>query len=129
MGSRGAFLSVEANDFSFIDGGQHYKSIGVLSNNQNVKVLVQNSRNVKAPEYSHTQERVYAIVKDGVLKHLAFYDSDHRQSACVDFCHAHKGIQPHRHEYLNHGKNALGVYPTDSELSLAKQIRKEFHLK
>ena len=66
MGSRGAFINVNINNFSFTVGGQHYKTLGVLSNNSNVKVIVQDSNNVKAPEYSHTADRIYAIVKKGV---------------------------------------------------------------
>lgn len=37
MGSRGAFVDVDAGNFSFNDGGQHYKSIGELSSDPNVK--------------------------------------------------------------------------------------------
>ena len=32
MGSRGAFINVNINDFSFTEGGQHYKTLGILSN-------------------------------------------------------------------------------------------------
>ena len=41
MGSRGAFVNVNTGDFIFKEGGQHYKSIGILSDNPNVKVIVQ----------------------------------------------------------------------------------------
>ena len=68
MGSRGAFVSVDLGNFAFKAGGQHYKSLGTLSSNSNVKVIVQDSNNVKAPEFSHTEGRIYAIVKDGQLK-------------------------------------------------------------
>ena len=105
MGSRGAFINVNINNFSFTEGGQHYKTLGVLSNNSNVKVIVQDSNNVKAPEYSHTANRIYAVIKKGELKHLAYYDENHKQAISIDFSHAHKGIQPHRHIYLSHNKN------------------------
>ena len=65
MGSRGAFVNVNTGDFIFKEGGQHYKSIGILSDNPNVKVIVQDSNNVKAPEFSHTAGRIYAVVKEG----------------------------------------------------------------
>ena len=129
MGSRGAFVNVNKDDFSFVEGGQHYNSIGCLSSNPNVKVLIQDSNNVKAPEFSHTSERIYAIVKDGKLKHLAYYDEKHRQSMSIDLAHPHNGIQPHRHVYLSHNKKDPGVPPTKEELALIKKIRKEFHLK
>ena len=48
MGSRGAFVDVSSGDFSFKEGGQHYKSIGILSSNPNVKFIIQDSSNVKA---------------------------------------------------------------------------------
>lgn len=55
-------------------------------------------------EFSHTSERIYAIVKDGKLKHLAYYDKKHRQSVSIELAHPHNGIQPHRHVYLSHNK-------------------------
>ena len=129
MGSRGAFINVNINNFSFTVGGQHYKTLGVLSNNSNVKVIVQDSNNVKAPEYSHTADRIYAIVKKGELKHLAYYDENHKQAVSIDFSHAHKGVQPHRHVYLSHNKNDPGIPPTVNEIKLINQIKKEFNLK
>lgn len=129
MGSRGAFVDVDRGYFSFKDGGQHYKSIGTLSTNPNVKVIVQDSKRVKAPEYSHTPGRVYAVVKDGVLKHVAYYNQSHEQAVSIDLSHDHKGVQPHRHVHLNHDKNSPGVPPTSSERDLINRIKREFHLK
>ena len=129
MGSRGAFVDVNKGNFDFKEGGQHYKSLGVLNSNHNVKVLVQDSNNVKAPEYSHTAGRIYAIVKDGRLKHLAYYDDNHKQSVSIDFEHPHQGIVPHRHVYMSHNKTDPGVPPTAAEKALIKKIKKEFHLK
>lgn len=129
MGSRGAFESVDTGNFTFKTGGQHYKSIGVLSSNSNVKVIVQDSTNVKAPEYSHTAGRIYAVVKDGKLKHLAYYDENHNQSVSIDLAHAHQGVQPHKHIYMSHNKNDPGMSPTANEIILINQIKKEFHLK
>lgn len=129
MGSRGSFVDVNSGDFTFVAGGQHYKSIGILSSNPNVKVIVQDSSNVKAPEFSHTPGRIYAIVKDGTLKHLAYYDENHNQAISIDLAHAHHGVQPHRHVYMSHDKNDPGVPPTPTEMELINKIKKEFHLK
>ena len=129
MGSRGAFVNVDKKDFSFKEGGQRYKSLGTLSSNPNVKVIVQDSNNVKAPEYSHTAGRVYAVVKDGVLKHLAYYDQEHNQVVSIDLSHPHQGVMPHRHVHLNHDKNSPGKPPTALEKDLINKIKKEFHLK
>lgn len=128
MGSRGAFVDVNVGDFAFKEGGQHYKSLGILKENPNVKIIIQDSNNVKAPEFSHTPGRIYAVVKDGRLKHLAYYDENHNQAVSIDFEHEHKGVKPHRHEYLNHDKNASGVPPTQAEKELIKKIKKEFKL-
>ena len=129
MGSRGSFEDVDIGNFTFIEGGQHYKSIGVLSSNVNVKVIVQDSNNVKAPEYSHTAGRIYAVVKNGQLKHVAYYDENHKQSVSIDLTHAHKGVKPHRHVYLSHNKDNPGVPPTKAEMKLIKQIKQEYHLR
>ena len=129
MGSRGAFVDVGTGNFTFVSGGQHYKSLGVLQDNPNVKIIIQDTNNVKAPEFSHTPGRVYAVVKDGELKHLAYYDENHKQAVSIDFAHAHKGVQPHRHVYLSHNKSDPGVPPTAAEQALANRIKKEFHLK
>lgn len=129
MGSRGAFVNVNKGEFSFADGGQHYKSLGSLSSNPNVKVIMQDSNAVKAPEYSHTAGRIYAVVKNGELKHLAYYDDTHKQSVSIDLSHEHKGVKPHRHVYLCHNKNASGIPPTAEETDLIKKIKKEFHLR
>jgi len=129
MGSIGAFVSVSEGNFNFNNGGQHYKSLGVLSSNPNVKVIIQDSNNVKAPEFSHTAGRVYAVVKDGRLKHLAFYDENHKQTVSIDFEHAHQGVMPHRHVNMSHNKNDPGIPPTADEQILINKIKKEFHLK
>ena len=38
MGSRGAFINVDLNNFDFKLGGKHYKTIGVLKSNSNVRI-------------------------------------------------------------------------------------------
>ncbi len=124
--------SLQAEDlgnFTFKEGGQHYKSIGTLRGDSNVKVIIQDSNAVKAPEFSHTPGRVYAVVKDGQLKHVAYYDENHKQAVSIDLAHPHKGVQPHRHVYLSHNKNDPGIPPTDAETALIKKIKKEFQLK
>ena len=129
MGSRGAFVDVNTGNFSFVQGGQHYMSLGSLSSNPNVKVIIQDSNAVKAPEYSHTPGRIYAVVKNGELKHLAYYDDAHKQAVSIDLAHDHKGVQPHRHVYLSHNKNDPGIPPTAEEYNIIKMIKKEFHLR
>lgn len=124
MGSRGAFVNVNDGDFRFKEGGITYHSIGEI---ENVKVLVRDKGASKAPEFSHTENRVYAIIQNGELKHLAWYDENHNQSICIDFLHPHDGLKPHKHLYLNH--SGKGIPITEEELILANKIRRRFRVK
>lgn len=124
MGSRGAFVDVSISDFTFNEGGQKYHSLGEVDG---VKVLVEDAKNVKAPEYSHTENRIYAIIKDGELKHISYYDENHNQVKVVDYQHEHYGMKPHVHLNLNH--NDKGISPTKEDIEIAKKIRKRFNLK
>ena len=129
MGSRGAFVNVSSGDFSFVERGQRYSSIGTLISDRNVKVLVQNSGAVKAPEYSHTANRVYAVVQNGMLKHVTFYDDSHNQVKSIDLLHDHGigKVRPHIHYNLDHSDDGIPI--SDSDRILIKRIKKEFHLK
>ena len=51
MGSRGSMVSVKTSNFTFREAGRIYRKVGMVGN---IKVLVQTSGSVKAPEYSHT---------------------------------------------------------------------------
>lgn len=124
MGGRGAFVDVSAGDFNFVEGGQTYKSIGEV---EGVKVLMKTSGSVKAPEFSHTENRTYAIVQDGALKHISFYDENHRQVASIDLQHSHFGVQPHKHFNLDH--NDKGIPITKEEQKLIDTIRRRYNLK
>lgn len=75
MGSRSSFKNVHSGDFSFVDGGKTFRSVGGFDN---VKILVKESGSVKAPEFSHTQ-------------------------------HAHHGVQPHKHLYLDHSDKGIPI--------------------
>ena len=126
MGSRGAFVSVDTGNFSFVSNGQNYFSVGELSTNPNVKILLQARGSVKAPEFSHTEGRIYAIVQDGRLKHVTFYDDKHLQAVSIDLTIPHYRLLPHKHLYLDHD-TALPI--SDAEKRLIEQIRKEYNLR
>ncbi len=126
MGSRGAFVDVNAGDFTFVDSGQTFNSIGEVDG---VKVLVRTAGySVKAPEYSHTANRTYAVIQDGKLKHLTFYDENHNQYASIDLLHEHgsKRLKPHKHLYLDHTDDGIPI--NDSELKLINKIKRRFNL-
>ena len=129
MGSRGAFVDVSSGNFSFVEGGQKYFSLGTLSTNSNIKVLVQKSGAVKAPEFSHTADRVYAVVQNGMLKHVSFYDENHNQVKSIDLLHGHgkDRVKPHIHYNLNHTDGGIAI--SNSDRVLIDRIKKEFHLK
>jgi len=95
-------------------------SIGMIDN---VKVLVQTSGAVKAPEYSHSANRIYAIIQNGQLKHIAFYDKNHNQVKSIDLMHKHNGLIPHVHYNLKHGAND-GKPLTSEDIKLIKKIKK-----
>lgn len=124
MGSRGSFEDVSSGNFNFVDGGQTYKSIGEVDG---VKVLVKTSGSVKAPEYSHTANRVYAIIQDGALKHLTFYDENHNQSVSIDLLHSHHGVQPHKHLNLDHSDKGIAI--TKEEQAIVDKIRRRYNLR
>lgn len=125
MGSRGAFENVNTGNFTFVDGGQTFNSIGEVDG---VKVLVRaDGYSVKAPEYSHTENRIYAIVQGDRLKHLTFYDDDHKQTVSIDLSHEHRGVKPHKHYNLDHTDDGIPI--NESELKLINKVKRRFNLK
>lgn len=63
----------------------------------NIKVLECPGTSVKESEYSHTENRIYAIMQKGELKHIAFYNDKHELVKSIDFQHYHDGIKLHVH--------------------------------
>ncbi len=123
MGSRGAFVGVDSGDYRFVDDGQTYFSLGEVDG---VKVIMRPKGSVKAPEYSHTANRTYAIVQDGKLKHLTFYGYDHKQEKSIDLLHSHHGLIPHKHLHLNHSDRGIPI--TFEEEKLIQKIKRRFGL-
>lgn len=126
MGSRGAFVNVANGDFSFNENGQTYYSVNEWPE-KGIKLLVRPNESVKAPEFSHSPERIYAILQKGRLKHLVFYGKNHKQTVCIDLTHSHHGVQPHKHLNLNH--NDQGISLSAEEQSLINDLKRKFHLK
>lgn len=124
MGGRGAFVDVSSGDFNFVEGGQTYQAIGEVDG---VEVLIRTSGSVKAPDYSHTANRIYATVQNGTLKHLSFYDKNHNQVVSIDLQHSHHGIQPHKHLNLDHTDNGIPI--SKEEQALVDKIRRRYNLK
>ena len=124
MGGRGSFVNVNLNDFRFVEGGKTFTKVGEVDN---IKILVRDgNRSVKAPEYSHTEDRIYAIIQDGRLKHIAFYGPDHKQERVIDFGHEHgfNHVRPHVHENMMHIKNESGTPPSKSDIAIIDKVIK-----
>ena len=120
MGSRGAFVNVNAGNYNFTENGQKYTTVGQIGN---IQILsMGETKNVKAPEYSHSPNRVYVTMKDGKIKHISFYDNEHKQIKVIDFEHSHYGIRPHIHFNLDHSDN--GIPLTQSDIDLIKKIKR-----
>ena len=120
MGSRGAFNDVDKGDFSFVDNGQIYMSLGT-DPKTGVKYLVQNEGSVKIPDYSHSSDRIYAVVQDGEVKQIGIYHN-HIKIISIDLKHWHNGIKPHVHTDLFHIMDARK--PNGKEQLLIEAVEK-----
>jgi len=123
MGSRGAFIDVNRSNFNFTENGQHYEKIGEIAG---VQILNQTYGAVKAPEYSHSSNRIYAVIQSGKLKHLTFYDENHKQVKSIDFGHPHgiNKVVPHVHYNMVHDNKELGTSPSESDWQLINKVKK-----
>ena len=124
MGGRGSFINVDTNDFRFVENGKTFSKVGEIDN---IHILVRDKKySVKAPEYSHTENRIYAIIQDGKIKHISFYDENHKQVRVIDFGHEHgfNHVKPHVHENMQHIKNEGGTPPSKSDLEIIEKVNK-----
>lgn len=124
MGGRGSFVNVNNNDFSFTENGQTYFTIGEVGD---VQVLVrQRPFSVKAPEFSHSESRIYAIVQKNEIKCIAYYGEDHKQKRLVEFNHEHgkNRVKPHVHFNMIHDNNEPGTPADEKDLEYFNKITK-----
>lgn len=124
MGGRGAFKNIDSKDFTFVEGGQTYVKVGEVAG---VEVLIRKGKlSVKAPEYSHSASKIYAILQDGEIKHLSFYDENHKQVKLIDFMHTHgiNHVKPHVHFNMTHVKNEPGTSPSVEDYAIIEKINK-----
>ena len=124
MGGRGAFVNVDLKDFRFNNGSedmrQTFHTIGEIDG---VQIIVREKGfSVGAPEYSHSASRIYAIVQKGKLKHLVFYDENHKFVKSIDFGHKHGELKQHVHyDYMHRGKYGP---PTEEDLKIIRKIER-----
>ena len=122
MGGRGAFKNVASKDFAFVENGQTYIKVGEVDG---VELLVRKGNlSVKAPEYSHSANKVYATLQNGQLKHLSFYDENHQQYKTIDFMHEHgtDHVKPHVHYNMQHIKDEKGTAPSSTDFEIINKI-------
>lgn len=106
MGGRGAFINVDMNEFTFIENGQIYHTIGF---EDNVKYIIQDDHKggKKIPDYSHSDNGIYVLIAKGKIKQIGIYE-DHRKIKSIDLLHTHKNkitgeiLNWHYHDDLNH---------------------------
>ena len=122
MGSRNAFIDIEKGNFTFIEDGQTFETIGWIDDCE--LITITSGKSIKAPEFSHNNT-YYAVIQDNKLKHLATYNDDHRQIRCVDFGHRHDGNQPHIHLYLDHSTASSVNSLVDKEKDIINKIIKK----
>lgn len=116
-------LKRDLGNFHFKEGGQNYHSVGEVDE---IQVIIQDSGSVKAPEYSHTANRSYAIVQNGKLKHLTFYDETHSQVVSIDLMHQHHGLYLLRH---NNHSGDYSIVKIEHEINVEGEHRQEDAIK
>lgn len=121
MGGRGAFLNVDKGDFRFCTNGQVYHTIGHVDD---IEIIQRDGKtSVCPPELSHKPNQKYAVVKNGKLKYISFYDKNHKQIKCIDLLHRHNHMFEHYHVNLMHD-NEHTFRATQEDINLANKIRK-----
>lgn len=106
MGSRGAFVDFYNNNFSFIENGQKYITLGI-DEDVGVKYLIQTEGSVKVPDFSHSADTIYAVIQKGQIKSIGVYEN-HIKIKSYDLQHTHyvpelnKTLGHHYHTDLHH---------------------------
>lgn len=126
MGGRGAFKNVNIGDFTFIDGGQVYHTVGF---DEGIKYLVQEEGRggQKVPDYSHAENTIYVLLSKGKVKSIGVYEN-HNKVKSYDLLHTHyeptlnKKLGWHYHTDLEHKAPAHEL--SQSEIEFVQKILK-----
>lgn len=128
MGSRGAFINIDQQDFRFKDGGKIYTTIKLY---KNIQILIQQKGSVKVPDFSHSSNAIYAILQNGEIKGIGIYEN-HEKVKSIDLKHQHTNDdgeifkEGHYHTDLFHSNIAFPLSKEDKELvGLIKKLTKE----
>lgn len=123
MGSRGAFVNIDDNNYNFVDGGQLYKTI-YFDKENDIKILKQSKGSIKVPDYSHTGDVIYAVFQKGKVKSIGIYKK-HIKIASIDLFHSHTNkdgtmFENHVHLDLSHKEDVRDL--TEEEKDLVKYV-------
>jgi hypothetical protein len=101
MGGRGSSSGISVNGKEY---GSEYSSLVTYGN---IKYVVPNEGNTRAPKETMTNNRVYVTldVATGEPKYISYYDKDNKKKKQIDLQHLHAGMQPHVHHGYEHNES------------------------
>lgn len=124
MGSRGAFVNVDSSDFTFVENGQIYHTIGF---EDGIKFIYQEEHKSgkKIPDYSHEADTIYVLIANNQIKQIGVY-KNHIKTRSIDLLHSHTNKLTHEkfkwhvHTDLFHQENATSL--SNDDLSLVEKV-------
>ncbi|SHF01302.1 hypothetical protein [Schwartzia succinivorans] len=101
MGGRGSSSGVSVQGKRY---GSEYSSLLTYGN---IKFVVVNNGNTKAPKETMTNNRVYVTLDrvTGEPKYISYYDKSNKKEKQIDLQHGHAGMMPHIHHGYEHNEN------------------------
>lgn len=101
MGGRGSSSGMSDSGKRY---GSEYTSLVTYGN---IKFVVPNEGNTKAPLETMTKNRVYVTLdkSTGELKYVSYYDKENKKRKQIDLQHEHAGLKPHVHHGYEHNEN------------------------
>ena len=101
MGGRGSSSGVS------VDGKKYGTEYTSLVTYGNIKFVVPNEGNTRAPKETMTNNRVYVTLdkSTGTPKYISYYDKQNKKRKQIDLKHEHAGLIPHTHHGYEHNEN------------------------
>ncbi|MCD8209775.1 MAG: hypothetical protein LUC31_03040 [Coprobacillus sp.] len=128
MGGRGAFADSNNQNFTFVEGGQTYRTIKKYKGFETIEKIDQ-TKNTAIPFYSHSGSNIYVVVQQNKIKNITVYGENHNVVTSIDFYKKHHGVIPHTHPHGIHTNDGPGIPPTEEEWKLIRYIKKKTRLK
>ncbi len=106
-----------------VDGKKYGTEYTSLVTYGNIKFVVPNKGNSKAPKETMTHNRVYVTLdkSTGDPKYVSYYDKENKKRKQIDLQHPHAGLKPHVHHGYEHNeydspKGASRLTPKEKKL-------------